>query len=254
MADCKSCGYWIPDGAKKCAHCGADISLTKPQIAWKWVSFITNLGAIAASFATCVMAIVMLAQSSSMEKQSISLEEQTQALKVQAASIKAQTKILQKNFELEYIPVIKIGAVAFNYIPYSDRPDHRLVMMYFIVPIENKHGFAENIKIIKKEIVLLRGTFNLQNAECMRGPLVERPFELSSGQIKYDTIKIDEEAPNFEKVMEGKEAFILEYKIEYEALPGVVKGSYIYNYVIKFSGGRQEVITENTIPPKETAQ
>ena len=46
--------------------------------------------------------------------------------------------------------------------------------------------------------------------------------------------------------MKGEAFFTLEYEIEYEALPEVSKGSYTYNYVIKFSGGKQEIVTEET--------
>ena len=96
MADCKVCCYWVPDGAKKCAHCGADLCITPLGYMWKGLSTFTNLGAIAASIATCIMAGVMFSQTKSMEKQGALLEIQTQALKSQAASIEAQTKILQK--------------------------------------------------------------------------------------------------------------------------------------------------------------
>lgn len=250
MAGCKSCGYWIPEDAKKCAHCGADLHITRWQYMWKCISALTNLGAIAASIATCVMAGVMFYQTKSMEKQSISLEEQTRALKKQASSIEAQTQILQKNFELEYIPVVKIGAIAFNFVEYTEQTgSSKSVAMYFTIPIENKHGYAYNVKIIKKDIALPRGKYGLETP-CIQGALTKRPFELSPGQIKYDQIGIDDTPANFKKIMDGEDNATLEYRIEYEALPEVRKGIYIYNYVIRFSGGRQEVTIEETLPPK----
>lgn len=194
----------------------------------------------------------MFSQTKSMEKQGALLEIQTQALKSQAASIESQTKILQKNFELEYIPVVKIGAIAFNFVEYTEQTGNsKSVAMYFTVPIENKHGDAYNVRILKKDITLPRGKYDLETP-CIQSPLTKRPFELSPGQIKYDQIGIDDTPANFKKIMNGEGDAILEYRIEYEALPEVKKASYIYDYVIKFSGGRQEVMVEETVPQKET--
>lgn len=250
MAGCKSYGYWFPDGAKKCAHCGADLE-SRPMrrawiLFWKSIVAVGSLGAIAASIATCVMAGVMYFQTQSMEKQAISLEEQTKALKSQATSIADQTQILKKNFELQYIPIVKIGAVAFNFIRYKDTPTTESVAMYFTIPIENKHGFAYDVKIIKKELVLLRGKFDLKD-ESLQSALTQHAFELSPGQIKYDQIGIDENVLYFEQMMKGQSSFTLEYTIEYEAMPEVKKGIYIYNYVIEFKGRQQNVVKEETI-------
>lgn len=245
MADCKVCCYWVPDGAKKCAHCGTDLCITPLGYMWKGISTFTNLGAIAASIATCIMAGVMFSQTKSMEKQGTLLEIQTQALKSQADSIEAQTKILQKNFELEYVPVVKIGAIAFNFVQYTEQSGNKFAM-FFTIPIENKHGYAYNVKILKKDFTILRGKYGLETP-CIQSPLTKRPFELSSGQIYYDKIGIDEEPANFDKFLKGAGVFTLEYVIQYEAMPEVSHDIYTYKYTIEFRGGTQQVIAEETI-------
>lgn len=250
MAGCNMCGYFVPDDAKKCAHCGTYLHLTLRQRVWTAVAALTNLGAILASFATCIMAIVMVLQTRSMENQAASLEAQTQALQKQAASIGAQTNILQKNFELQYIPRIKIGPVAFNFVHYDDGTASGSMAMYFTIPLENEHGYAYKVKIVKKILTLLRGEYGLETS-CMQNALTRNSFDLSSGTIRYDQIGIDESVSNFEKFKIGAASFKLEYIIEYEAMPEVKKGTYVYKYIIEFKGGQQEVVTEKTVPPEE---
>ena len=222
MAVCKSCRYWIPDDAKKCAHCGDDTwipdKFKTTGFQWFWKGLTTLI-----SISTLLVAGFIGWQSFSLNR---------------------QTNIIKKNFELEYIPVVKIGAVAFNFVEYPTQSGSGLAM-YFTIPIENKHGYAYRVKILKKDITLLRGKFGLETP-CIQSPLTKRSFELSPGQIKYDQIGIDEEPVNFEKFRKGGAVFTIEYKIQYEAMPEARRDIYTYNYIIEFRGVEQRVVVEET--------
>lgn len=238
MAGCNMCGYFVPDNAKKCSHCGEllDKQLINNAKRWKFFAFTTNVVSVLASLATFGMAVAIIFQ--------------TGSIRSQARCIDAQTQILQKNFELTYIPRIKIGPVAFNFVHYNDGTPTGSMAMSFTVPLENEHGYAYKVKIIKKVLTLLRGEYGLETP-CMQSALTRNSFDLSPGTIRYDQIGIDENVPNFELFKRGEASFKLEYIIEYEAMPEVKKGTYVYKYIIEFKGGQQEVIAAETVIPKE---
>lgn len=240
MAECKTCGYFVPNGAQKCAHCGEILneSLQKKARKWKWFALGTNLITVFASIATVIMAGALVYQG-------ITLKTQTRSIKRQAESIEAQTQVIKKQFELEYIPVVKIGAISFNVVPYTETSGGNSVALYLTIPIENKHGFAYDIKIVKKVIALLRGTYGLEDSS-LHSPLTQRSFELSNGQIKYDKIGIDETPINAEKYLNGTASFSIEYEITYTAMPEVTNDTFIYYFTIEFKKGRFKIINEQT--------
>ena len=121
----------------------------------KKIVFCTNITTVCASIATVVMAGALVYQSVILGRQSEALSRQTEALEDQA-------KITKKQFELEYIPLVRIGAVSVNGVPYTETSGSQSLVLYFSIPIENRHGIAYDVTIVKKELVLLRGTYGLE--------------------------------------------------------------------------------------------
>ncbi len=220
---CDVCGREIPIKALKCSECGADLWLPKYlKTIPVWVSW--KILATLISLSTLIVAGVNVWQ---------------------ARNLDIQTQISKKAFEIENIPVVKIEGISFNFVPYIDETGSKSVFLNFVIPIKNKHGFAEDIRIVKKNLHLLRGDFDL-STKSLQSPYTALPFELSSGEAVYDSIKIDESPSNMEKYLRGSGAFTLEYDIHYTSLPEVTKDSFVYHFKAEFVAGSLNVLEQRT--------
>lgn len=209
---CISCSSKVPKTAQKCSQCGEDLRSGFIRYFWKIISFTITI---------CTLIFVGW----------------------QSYNLNQQTNIIKKQFELEYVPVIKISAISLNAVPYTETTGNQSIAVYFSIPIENKHGFAYDVKIVEKTLDLrpYRDKYGLETPS-LQSPLTSGTFDLSNGQIRYDRIGID--IPNLEKYLKGEASFILKYRIEYRAMPEVTKDVFIYNYDVAFTNGRFEIIKE----------
>lgn len=223
MASCKSCGYYIPDDAEKCAHCGTDVWLPRffrfrfYQVIWKTITALISVSTLIVAGVICW----------------------------QGYNLHIETQITQKQFEIENIPVVRIGPVSFNATPYVGPDGEASVFLSLAVPVTNKHGFAENVRIVKKDLQLIRGPYGLSD-ETMQSPYTKIPFDLSLGETIYDNIHIDESPQNYDEFLKGVKPFILEYEIHYTSMPEVTNDAFVFYYKVKISRGELEVLEQRT--------
>jgi len=210
MASCNSCGYYVPDGAKKCAACGEDL---RPRVKYFWKSI-----SLISTIFTLIVAVAVI---------------------IQSCDLHQQTEILKKQFEIDHMPNIKIGATSLIATYYQASAEDRSVALRFIIPIENNSkATAYDMKILKKELALVRETYNSAETPSLKSTLTARDFDIPAGQTKYDSIFIDESTSNFEKVQSGEAVFSLEYKIQYNTLREIRKEPFIYSYKILYTKGQ----------------
>jgi len=200
------------------------------------------------SIVTLIMGTAIIIQSCSIGRQANSIDKQTGILGKQADSLDAQTKILNRQFELEYIPLVKIGPISINAVPYTPQTGPKSIAVYFSIPIENRQGSAYDIRILDKTIGPVRGNIYGKEIPSLQSALTASAFDLSDGQIRYDKIGID--IPDFEKYLKGEKSFTLKYQIEYNALPEATKDLFVYNYEAMFTNGRFEIVEDKTTRKK----
>jgi hypothetical protein len=245
MANCKICGYFYPDGAKKCAHCGEDFR-EKPKPS-RW----SNLLRVLHALSTPIVAIAIITQCIILLRQANFMETQTNLMETQTDFIETQTKILETRFITENMPSIKIGGISFMARQYTETSDDKSIFARFQIPIENNSGgTAYDVEILKKELDTNtpKGKIGLDHADTMQTPLTQRKFDLFAGQIKTDTIYIDFAPQYFEKYQSGENSFTLEYEIRYRALEAIQKEPFIYRYKITYTkdGFQYDQLYEHT--------
>lgn len=216
---CISCSSEVPKAAKKCNKCGEDLRNGFIRNFWKALSLIVTISTLI-------------------------------FVGWQSYNLNRQTNILKQQFELEYIPVVRIGAISFNAVPYTETTSTPSIAVYFSIPIENRHGFAYKVKIVEKTLDLrpTRDKYGLETPS-LQSSLTNSTFDLSNGQIRYDKIGID--IPQLEKYLKGEESFTLQYRIEYKGMPEATKDIFIYDYQVAFTKGQFEVVKDETRRIKE---
>lgn len=220
---CNVCGARLSTGAKKCTACGEEV----------WVPSI--LRSVPVRFLWKLLATVV----------SVSYLFVAFILWQQGENLRVQTEITKRRYEIENIPVLRVGIVTLNAAYYQESPETQSVILNFSIPITNKHGFAQDIRIVKKNLNLIRGEYDLSE-RSLQSQYTKMPFDLSQGETVYDKILIDESPQNFAKYMRGEKTFTLEYEIHYKALPEVTKDTYIFHYKVALQKGAIEVLEQRT--------
>jgi len=142
-------------------------------------------------------------------------------------------------------PKVKIKSVRLKTFPYQDGSKSGSVALKFYVTIKNEgSAIAYDVDIMKKEIKLVRGHYNLDDIS-LQSMYTSTPFNLKPNEIIEDNIFIDENPEYLQKVLNGNKSFVLKYKIQFYADETQKKEPYTYQYESKFSNGKFQVISES---------